>query len=240
MPSLDETITTVWNVQRPPIALLATAGAVRAATAALSEEERAPYHAFTEAALAWYPRMARPLKDLFEKEFTVCLDRYGEHPDEARVQPALDAAYHLLVALRGLAPGALTLSEIGMADGLGEETFIKLVRKLAKLNSTDLETWKVRFEYLLSFRELTGKDAAWPELVHRTVRMGFERPTRGAKLLPKSLQELGRLSDLGAVSSWSQMGPKHALTLQLGTTKRTAVLDDEQRQEVLDALPWLT
>ena len=39
---------------------------------------------------------------------------------------------------------------------------------------------------------LTGKDAAWPELVHRTARMGFERPTRGAKLLPKALQELGR------------------------------------------------
>jgi hypothetical protein len=35
------------------------------------------------------------------------------------------------------------------------------------------------------------------------------------------------------------MGPKHALTLQLGTTKRTAVMDDADRQTLVAALPWL-
>ena len=69
--------------------------------------------------------------------------------------------------------------------------------------------------------------------------MGFSRSVPKLRELPEPLQGLARLSDLGATVSWSMMGARHALRLELGTTKRVGVLDDAQRATLCAALPWL-
>lgn len=239
MPSLDETTATVWATTKPAIGLLATSGCARAAATALSTEERVPFEALSAAILAWWPQKKRPPREILQNEYTACLDLFGAATDSARLEPALEAAQHQMEAMRVLVPASFTFHELGTAQPCDAESLTKLVRRLAKLTKTDLELWKGRFEYFLSFTELSGPDAAWPELVAKTARMGFDRPMRGLKELSKSLQELARSSDLGAFASWSTMGPKHALTLQLGKTKRTAMLDDEQRAALVAALPWL-
>lgn len=239
MPSLDDTTRALWLTPRPPLALLFTAGCSRAATAGLSEAQRAPFAALSTAILSWWPDKKRDAREIFGVELTACLDLYGAAEDAKVLDPALEAAYHQMFALRQLAPGAFSLHEIGAQDGYDAESLIKLVRKLAKLGQTDLDTWKGRLEHLLSFLDLSGKDAEWPQLVLAASRIGFDRPMQSVKKLPKPLQELAKLADLGAVTSWSTMGPKHALLLQLGKFKRTAVLDDTQRTELLEALPWL-
>jgi hypothetical protein len=133
-----------------------------------------------------------------------------------------------------LQPSSLRLFELGKEEDLSDETFAKLVRALAKHTRTDLELWKARMEHLLA-----GTSEPWPALVERAARIGLGRPMQQASKLPKPLRELARLSDLGATATWTMMGTKHALLLQLGTTKRTAVLDDEQRATLVAALPWL-
>jgi hypothetical protein len=239
MPSLDEITQTLWDTKRPALNLLASTGCARAAATVLSAEERAPFDALSAALLAWGTDRKRAPRDILQAAFVPCQDLYGSSPEHVRLVPAMESAHHQMEALRMLAPGSITLHELGAQDGYDAASLTKLVRILAKLTKTDLETWKGRFDYLLSFTTLSAKDAAWPELVAKTARIGFDRPMRGVKELGKSLQELARVSDLGATSSWSTMGPKHALTLQLGTTKRTAMLDDEQRASLLQVLPWL-
>lgn len=239
MPSLDVVTAQLWATPKPALCLLATAGCARAAAAALTPEERAPFEALSAATLAWWPLKKRTARDILEKEYAACLDVFGAATESARLEPALEAAQHEMEAMRFLAPGTLTYHEVGTKEPLDGASLTQLVRRLAKLTKTDLELWKGRFEYFLSFTDLSGPDAAWPELVAKTARIGFDRPMRGLKELSKPLQELAKSSDLGAVASWSTMGPKHALTLQLGKTKRTAMLDDEQRAALIAALPWL-
>lgn len=236
MPSLDETTNTIFATVKPPLGLLATIGCGRAARADLPPEDAAPFEALSAALAAWWPSKKRPLRDILEKELGACLDHYGKATNAQPLQLALDAAYHQMATAVALAPGSVRVHELGVDYVPSAESFTKLVRALAKQTRTDLELWKARMEHLLAS---AGTTEPWPALLEREGRMGWARPMQRATKLPKPLRELARLSDLGASSSWSMMGPKHALLLQLGTTKRTAVLDEEQRETLIEALPWL-
>lgn len=234
MTSLDETTRALYLTTKPPLGLLGAVCCGRAATADLSPEDRAPFEALGATLVSWWPEKKRTLRDISEKELGACLDHYGRAPRAEPLQLALDAAYHQMAAAMVLQPSNLRLFELGREDAVGDESFAKLVRAVAKRTHTDLELWKARMEHLLA-----GISDPWPTLVERASRMGLARPMQQASKLPKPLRELARLSDLGGSASWSPMGTKHALLLQLGTTKRTAVLDDEQRATLVAALPWL-
>jgi hypothetical protein len=234
MTSLDETAHTLWNTPRPPLGLLGAVCCGRAAAADLSEQDRAPFETLATTLLGWWPVKRRSLREICEKEFAACMDHYGRAERAQPLQLALEAAQHQMAAAMLLSPGTMRFHDLGVQDVLDENTFTKLVRALAKKTHTDLELWKGRLEYLLA-----PSSDTWPMLVERAGRMGLTRPMPQASKLPKPLRELARLSDLGAVASWSQVGPRHALLLQLGTTKRTAMLDDEQRAMLIAALPWL-
>jgi hypothetical protein len=234
MTSLDDTLRTLWNTPRPPLGLLAAVCCGRVANADLTPEERAPFEALGSALLAWWPVKKRPLREVVMDELGRCHDLYGNAESTARLQLALDAVHHQVAAAMLLQPGSVRLHDLGVQDALDETSFIKLVRGLAKHTRTDLELWKGRMEHLVA-----GAAEPWPAQVDRAARMRLDRPMHAASQLPKPLRELARLADLGATASWSMMGPRHALLLQLGTTKRTAMLDDEARAALLAALPWL-
>jgi hypothetical protein len=229
MANIDLTSRELWNLKEPtPLGLLAAVGCGRSACATLTEEERAPFDAFGAALLAWWPKKTRAPAELHEVEFAACV-KAREGSDRLRL--AMDAAYIEMAAALRLDKRSLS------ADGvyqLGEDDFVALVRNVAKASHTDLELFKARFELLLEH-----KKTPWPELVALTDRIGFGRDMAKLKRLPEQLQALGRLADLGGKATWSMMGPKHALKVELGSTKRTAVIDDEQREQVLELLPWL-
>ena len=229
MATIDATACAVWGTKSPALGLLAAASAGRAACVALTPEERAPFETLASTLLAWWPLRARAPEDLYENEFKACLRAREYGHDGLRL--AMDAAHLEMAALLKLDPRSLP------ADGfynLGENDFVALVRRIAKAGNTDLELWKGRFEQFLE-----RKDAPWPELVAQAGRMGFARQMPKLRSLPENIAGLARFADLGAASSWSMMGPKHALKLELGTNKRIAVLDDAQYAALAEALPWL-
>lgn len=229
MPSIDVSSRALWTTRQPPLGLLVAASCTRAACVGLSAEERAPFEALATALLGWWPARKRSPEELYQAEFTACLS--ARETGRAELRLAMDAARLSMAALLKLDPRSLP------ADGfyqLGEDDFVALVRRIAKAGHTDLELWKARFEHLLE-----AKDEPWAELTARATRMGFARDTPKLRELPEPLQGLARLADLGAKSSWSMMGTRHALRLELGTTKRVGVLDDAQRATLCAALPWL-
>jgi hypothetical protein len=236
MASLDETTRTLWSTLTPPLGLLAAVGCTTAASADLAPEDRAPYDALSAAVLAWWPEKKRVPREIASTELGACIEHDGRAATRSPL--ALSAAFHQMTALMLLVPGSARFDALGSDDTPDADSFVKLVRQIAKHTHTDLELWKNRFEHLLSFHETTAR-SAWPTIVQSASRIGFDRPMRRASKLPKPLVDLARLSDLGATSSWSAMGSKHALVLQLGSSKRTAMLDDAQRTALVDALPWL-
>jgi len=229
MANLDDVARTIWNTKKPALGLLAAAGAQRAACLSLEAEERAPFEAMTATLLAWWPKQKASPTELYEGSFPACQAVRETAGDRARL--AMDAAYLQMAALLRLDPRSLP------AEGpynLREDDFVALVRRLAKANHTDLELWKGRFAGLLDV-----SDQPWEALIARTSRMGFGRNVPKLRELPAPLNDLARLIDSGALTSWSQMGPKHALRLEMGSTKRIAMLDDEQRAALIAALPWI-
>lgn len=229
MANLDDVAKTIWNTKKPALGLLAATGAQRAACLALEPEERAPFEALSGTLLGWWPKQKASPTELYEGSFPACQAMREQVGDRARL--AMDAAYLQMAALLKLDPRSLP------ADGpynLREDDFVALVRRLAKANHTDLELWKGRFAGLLE-----ASDQPWEALIARADRMGFGRNVPKLRDLPAPLNDLARTVDLGAVTSWSQMGPKHALRLELGSTKRIAMLDDEQKAALIAALPWI-
>lgn len=229
MASIDITTRALWGTKEPALGLLAAASCARAACVGLSPEEAAPFEALAAALLSWWPARKRSPDELYKTEFTACLVARESGPERLRLP--MEAAYLEMAALLRLDPRSLP------ADGfydLGEDDFVALVRKVAKAERTDLELWKARFEAMLE-----AKSSPWPELVARAGRMGFGRDLSKLRELPEPLEGVARFAALGAVWSWSMMGPKHALRLELGSTKRIAVLDDAQRATLLSVLPWL-
>lgn len=229
MASIDVSARALWATRQPALGLLAAVSCARAACTGLSPEERAPFDALSEALLSWWPARKREPGELHATEFAACLAARDARPE--RLALAMEAAYLEMAALLRLTPRGLPAD--GVYD-LGEDDFVAFVRKVAKASRTDLELWKTRFEALLE-----ASATPWPELVARAGRMGFGRDLGGVRTLPEPLAGLARFALLGAVASWSPMGAKHALRLELGTTKRTGVLDDAQRAAICAALPWL-
>jgi hypothetical protein len=228
MASIDVTTRELWNIKEPALGLLAATCTARAAAHGLTPEERAPFEALSTTVLSWWPRRKRAPDEIDGTEFAACVAAF--EADE-RLRLAMDAAYQQMAALLRLDPRSM--SRPGFYN-LGEDQFVALVRRVAKAEHTDLELWKSRFEALLE-----AKSTPWPELVARAGRMGFGRDLSQVRNLPEPLQALARFSTLGAVHSWSMMGPKHALKLEVGSTKRIAMLDDAQRAELVEAMPWL-
>ena len=229
MANLDDLARTIWNTKKPALGLLAAAGAQRAACLSLEAEERAPFEAMTGTLLAWWPKQKASPTELYEGSFPACQAVRDTAGDRARL--AMDAAYLQMAALLRLDPRSLP------AEGpynLREDDFVALVRRLAKANHTDLELWKGRFAGLLE-----AASEPWVALIARAGRMGFGRNVPKLRELAAPLNDLARSIDAGAVTSWSQMGPKHALRLEMGTTKRIAMLDDEQKATLIAALPWI-
>lgn len=228
MASIDVTTRALWATKEPALGLLTTVACARAACVGLEDEDRAPFEALSTAILAWWPARKRSPEDLYENEFKACLSarEKGEH-----LRLALDAAYLEMAALLKLDPRPLANDAIYK---LSEDDFVALVRRLAKFGHTDLELWKARFSAIAESPKRT-----WPELVKSVERMGFARDLSGLRNLPEPLQGLARLADLGAIHSWSMMGTKHALRLELGTNKRIVPLDEHQRADLLEVNPWL-
>ena len=232
MTSLDDTARALWNTTRPPLAILGAVGCARAASVGLSREDRAPFDALSAALLAWWPEKKRSARDICALEFGACLDR-AQAVDHLELP--LVAAYQEMGALMWIQPGNLRAYEIGSQSVPGEASFVELVRRAAKHTHTELGVFRGRFERLAA----AAKTEPWAALVESATRMGFDRPTRPWSKLPEPLLELARLSDLGAVPSWSEVGGRQALVMQLGATRRTVALDDAQRAMLLEASPWL-
>lgn len=231
MPSFDEVCATLHETKVPPLGLLAAVCCARAARAELSAEDAAPFVALDAALIAWGGTRRPEPQEIATRFFAPCLAAWDREPRPAHLRLALDAAREEMAALGRVAPRSL--SDDGLRD-LGVADFTKLAKACVKQRRTSTTRFKAQLE------ELLAAPRRWPALVEVADRMPFGRVLGDAAALPPQLEELVRLVELGATWSWSEMGGKHAIRLALGTTKRTAVLDDEARTRLLAAVPWLT
>lgn len=229
MPNLDVTAKALWNTKDLPLGLLAATCTARAARYGLTDEERAPFEALDAALLSWWPKKQRAPDEIDQTEFAACVAALEQNEN---VRLALDASYQQMAAMLRLDTRSMSRDAF---YNLGEDQFVALVRRVAKAEHTDLELWKSRFEALLE----TPKGTKWSDVCARAEKMGFGKDLSSVKLLAEPLQALGRFSTLGASHSWSMMGQKHALRLEVGSTKRIAMLDDAQKATLIEAMPWL-
>ncbi len=220
--SMDETGKSVWEQQRPPLAMLVAGKTTEVFAAGLSDEQRAALAALSEALRAWWPKRQRDPEDIYKNEFAACLDVLDEG------SPALEGAYLQLAGLLKAKPRSLPADRYYELD---EADFVKLLRDAAKVSRLPVAQLESRLKLLLEHK----KDK-WPDLLARADRMRWERGEAWSKL-DKRVRALAAFADLGATSSWCEMGGQPALRLELDGTKRTAMLSADELEALRRVIP---
>jgi len=80
----------------------------------------------------WWPQRPRKPMEIYENEFTACLEASSSHKPPKAAQPAMTAASIMMAALLRFAPRSLPADVI---YEVREEDFVKLLRGAAKTTS---------------------------------------------------------------------------------------------------------
>lgn len=223
--SLDDTGLSLWEKKRPPLAMLVAAKVTEMLGAHLPAETQAPFLALSEALCGWWPARKPNGKVIYENEYAACLDAAGDDP---KLAPILGGAN---MQMAGLLNAASRCFPSDAYDGLDEKDFIALLRGGAKVGRLPVTQLDARLKYLLeNIRE------PWPKLVERAGRMRWQRGNAWGKL-DKRLRGLASLADLGGTSSWHDVGGQRALRIELGGTKRIAMLSAEELETLKKVIP---
>lgn len=226
--SLDDTGRVLWEMKKPPLAMLVAGKVSGLLMGDLSAEAQAPFVALSQALTAWWPRRQTLPKVIYDKEFRACLDAYTSYEPQAKMQPALNAAYVQMAALLKAAPTSLPRDDYYDMD---EENFRALLRDGAKVGRLPVSQLEARLQFLLEHVK-----EPWPELVARAERMSWVRSAHWSKL-DKRLRQLAALADLGGNSSWPNVGGKQALRIELEGTARIAMLTSEELDALRKVIP---
>jgi len=226
--SIDGTGLTLWEMKKPPLALLVAGRVARLVMNDLSAEQQAPFLSLTQALTAWWPRREPAPKVIYEHEFRACLDAYAAFEPQAKMKPAIDAAYVQMAALLRVAPRTLPTEGLFQLD---EADFRLLLRAAAKASRLPIAQLDARLTSLLEHAK-----EPWPELVARVDRMSWVRGAPWSKL-DKRLRALASLADLGANSSWTDVAGKQALRIELDGTARIALLTPEEHEALRKVVP---
>jgi len=220
--SMDDTGKSVWELQRPPLAMLVAVKATEVFAAELPEEKSAPLRALSEALLGWWPKRKRDPEDIYKNEFAACLDVLDEN------EPALQGAYLQLAGLLKAKSRSLPADRYYEMD---ENDFVKLLRDAAKVSKLPVAQLESRLKLLIEHQK-----EKWPDLIGRADRMRWARGAAWSKL-DKRVRALAAFADLGAKSSWCDVGGQQALRLELDGTKRIAMLDAEELEALRRVIP---
>ncbi|MBW2465140.1 MAG: hypothetical protein JRH11_26055 [Deltaproteobacteria bacterium] len=226
--SLDDTGLVVWETKRPPLVLLVTGRLTEMLAADLSAEDQAPFLALARAIEAWWPRRRPAPTEIYENEFRACVAACDAYEPAAKMQPALAGANLQMAALALVAPRTLPPADF---KGMDAEDFRQMLRDAAKVTKLPIAQLEARLKHLLEHVK-----EPWPDLVARAARMHWGKQERWGKL-PKRVRDLVSLADLGAFASWSDISGKRALRLDLGGTKRVAMLDEEELAALTRIIP---
>lgn len=226
--SLDDTGLVVWGTQRPPLVLLVTGRLTEMLASDLPAGDQAPFLALARAIEAWWPRRRPAPTAILENEFNACIAACDAYEPAAKMQPALAGANLQMAALALVAPRTLPPSDF---KGMDEEDFREMLRDAAKATKLPIAQLEARLKHLLD-----NAKEPWPDLVARAERMHWGKQPRWGKL-SKRVKDLAALADLGALASWSDVSGKRALRLELGGTKRVAMLDAEELAELTRVIP---
>lgn len=226
--SLDDTGLVVWEANRPPLVMLVTGRLTEMLASELPPADQAPFLALARALEAWWPRRRPAPKEIYENEFQACVAAAEGYAPAAKMQPVLRAANLQMAAWTLVAPRTLPPDPF---KELGEDDFRKLLRDAAKVTKLPIAQFEARLKHLLEHVK-----EPWPDLVARAGRMHWGKQERWGKL-SKRVRDLVSLSDLGALVSWSDVGGKRALRLELGGTKRVAMLDPEELGALVRIIP---
>ncbi len=226
--SLDDTGLVVWETKRPPLVLLVTGRLTEMLAADLPAEDQAPFLALARAIEAWWPRRRPAPPEIYENEFRACVAACDAYEPAAKMQPALAGANLQMAALALVAPRTLPPADF---KGMDAEDFREMLRDAAKVTKLPIAQFEARLKHLLE-----NVKEPWPDLVARAARMHWGKQERWGKL-PKRVRDLVSLADLGALISWSDVTGKRAIRLELGGTKRVAMLDAEELEELTRIIP---
>ncbi|RLB51970.1 MAG: hypothetical protein DRJ42_15880 [Deltaproteobacteria bacterium] len=226
--SLDDTGLVVWETKRPPLVLLVTGRLTEMLAADLPAENQAPFLALARAIEAWWPRRRPAPTEIYENEFRACVEACNAYEPAAKMQPALAGANLQMAAFATVAPRTLPPADF---KGMDAEDFRELLRDAAKATKLPIAQFDARLKHLVE-----NAKEPWPDLVARAARMHWGKQERWGKLT-KRVRDLVSLADLGALISWSDVSGKRAIRLALGGTKRVAMLDTEELEELTRIIP---
>ncbi|NOY93415.1 MAG: hypothetical protein GXP55_19700 [Deltaproteobacteria bacterium] len=225
--SLDDTGLTLWELKKKPLALLVAVKASGLVVAGLPADAQAPFLALSKTLASWWPGREPAPQAIYDSEFRACLERYETFEPAAKMQPALNAAYVQMGALLKAAPKSLP-AEIYEIDATH---FQQLLRAAAKSGRLPIAQLDARLKSLLE-----NSKQKWPELVARAERMSWVKSAPWGKL-DKRLRALASLADLGAASSWTDVGGRPALRIELDGTARIAMLTPDEIEALRVVVP---
>lgn len=226
--SLDETASKVWQLKRPPLAILVAAKANEMVCAQHPEEVQAPFLSLSKRLLEWWPNRQPEPTAIYENEFSACLELFNATEPSAPLKPMLTGAYLQMAGLLRVAPRSLPSD--GYYD-LDESDFQGWLREAAKAGRLPVAQFEKRLKYLLE-----NSKERWPKLVVRADRMRWSRGAPWTKL-DKRVRDLASLADLGATVSWTKVGDLNELRLELEGIKRIAPLSPEELAALRRVIP---
>lgn len=224
--SLDDSGKSLWQIKRPPLAMLFAGRATAMLTSRLPAEGRAPFDALSQALSGW-PNGEGDPNSICEKEFAHCLEAVGAHETEG-MKAAMTGAYVQMAALLMAKPRSLPAGGYYEMD---EEDFLKLLRAAAKASRLPVAQLESRMKLLIDH-----KNERWPKLIALVDKMRWDRGAPWGKL-DKRVRALAALADLGATWSWSAVGGQQVLCLELDGTRRISALKPEELAALKVVIP---
>ncbi len=215
-------------MERPPLAMLVAAKASEMLASRHSADIRAPFLSLSKALVDWWPKRQVQPQVIYENEFLACIEPYGEKEPPAKMQPLVKGAYLQIAGQMKVAPWSLPAG--GYYD-LDEDDFVLLLRDAAKAGRLPVAQLEARLKHLLEHSR-----EPWHALVDRANRMSWTRGESWGKL-DKRVRTVAALADLGATSSWIDVGGKRALQVEVEGTKRIAMLSPEELASLRLVIP---
>lgn len=227
--SIDDTGSALWSLKKNPLPLLLATKAMGLVAAELPDEARAPFEALSDRLASWRPEGEFDSKAVYDGEFKACLSLHATYEPAARMQPTLNGAYVQMAGLLKVMPKNLP-NEIYEVT---EAHFQQHMRAAARAGRLPIAQLDARLRFLLEHAK-----KPWAELVARIERMTWVRSAPWGKL-DKRLRALASLADLGANASWTEIGGKSALRIELEGTARVAVLTSDELAALRVVVPAL-
>lgn len=227
--SLDDTGRSIWQQRKPPLAMLIAGSTCEMLSADLGESIQTPLRALSTALSAWWPRRVRDASSICEQEYQACLTAMDEQGSKlVSLRRAVDV--QMAAVLRAV-PSSLPAGDY---YNLSEDDFLVVLRDAAKVGRLPVAQLESRLKHLKERQK-----ERWPDLVARAGRMHWGRSAAWGKL-DKRVRTLAALADLGAHASWTEVGGKQALRLELDDMKRIAMLSAEELEALRTVIPSIS